>query len=87
MIDVAAVFADPVATELDRLRQQRRQGKAITYDCRNAAVIPGLKVSCRKGKNLNANARDQAVNLVAILRGYTSGACRGCPFYEGGDPE
>lgn len=87
MSDIAAVFADPLATELDFLRQQRRKDKAITYDCRNAVVTPGLKVSCRMGRNLNTNAHDQAVNLVAILKGYTAGACKGCPDFQGGDPE
>ena len=87
MTDIAVVFAEPIATELDALREQRRQARSITYDCQQALVTADLRVTCRKGKALTNNSHDGGLNLVAVLRGFTAGCCKVCQDYQPGDPE
>lgn len=77
-------FQEPVAGELERLRQIARSKQFITYDCFNA-IVKGMKVVCSHGHRLGA-ARDGSVALLSVLRGRTTMSCAGC-LERDGEPE
>jgi len=70
-------YQEPIASELERLRDDARSKRAIIYDCLNAAVGVGDRVACRKGHPF-AGTSDGAVPLIGVLRGRTPSICSSC---------
>jgi len=70
--------------KLEALRDQAREriGR-ITFDCFNLK-IRGDRAYCSKGYLLG-RAKDGTLALITVLRGVTSGVCKDCIDYEGGD--
>jgi len=70
--------------ELDRLealREAKRKTGRLTYDCYNLKTRIGGRVYCSKGRMLG-RARDGSLGELSVLRGMTSGTCKGCPDYN-----
>lgn len=73
------LFEEPKATELEKLREEKRQKQEITYDCFNA-VYPrqGRRVLCRVGHKINPLAKDGGIDLISVLAGRSGSTCRKC---------
>ncbi len=68
-------FEEPKATELGRLRGQRRRNhRQITYDCLEALVGDGHRVTCPHAPGSMA--------LLAVLRGESMACCHRCSRYR-----
>ena len=68
---------------LDKLEQQRATKRVtgrLTFDCQNT-LVKGDRVFCSKGKLLG-QAKDGSLALIVVLRGITSGTCKGCGDYS-----
>ena len=69
---------------LDKLEKQRvlkRFGSGrLTFDCLKATV-KGDRVFCSEGRLLG-QAKDGSLALITVLRGITSGTCKGCKDYS-----
>ena len=71
-------------TVLDALERQRdelrRRGGRLTFDCMNLASGKD-RARCLKGHILG-QARDGSLALISVLRGISSGTCKGCGDYN-----
>ena len=69
------------------LEEQRSQMRArigrITFDCFNLKE-KGDRAICSKKHHLG-RAKNGTLALLAVLQGVTSGACKDCTDFEGGD--
>lgn len=74
-----AIFSEPIATTLDKQRENARlKGKHLTYDCFNAKIdMIGDRVHCSLGVDLGGS-QDGSVPLLSVIRGRTCSACVGC---------
>ena len=69
------VFAEPKASALARLRDQRRGNhRQITYDCLEASVGDDHRVTCHHAA--------RSMGLLAVLRGESMACCHRCPRYR-----
>ena len=66
--------------KLEKVRTAKRKTGRLTFDCLSA-VVRGDRVHCSKGKLLG-QARDGSLALITVLRGITSGTCKGCWDYS-----
>ena len=69
-----------VLDELERMRATKRVTGRLTFDCLNN-MVRGDRVFCSKGKLLG-QAKDGSLALIVVLRGITSGTCKGCEDYS-----
>ena len=69
-----------VLDELERMRTVKGRTGKLTFDCLNS-IVRGDRVSCSKGKLLG-RSRDGSLALITVLRGITSGTCKGCGDYS-----
>ncbi len=75
------LFEEPIATILDDQREKARgRGRRLVYDCWNNQVIPGDRVSCRRGHGLG-QAKDGTISLLEVLKGLAPSACQKCEDY------
>ena len=68
---------------LDKLEQRRavkRVTGRLTFDCLRTR-FRGDRVYCSRGKLLG-QAIDGSLALITVLRGITSGTCKGCKDYS-----
>ena len=75
------LFIEPIATELEQMREEARKKWRITYDCFSAKV-KGDKVVCAEGYLLG-----RRLTLLSVLRGQSSRVCQDCSmesYPEGG---
>lgn len=72
-----------VLDELERMRAVKRKSGRLTFDCLNT-VVKGDRVLCSKSKLLG-RSRDGSLSLLMVLRGITSGTCKGCWDYSSGE--
>ena len=75
------LFIEPLATELEQMREGARKKRRITYDCFSAKV-GGDKVVCAEGYLLG-----RRLTLLSVLRGQSSRVCQDCSmesYPEGG---
>ena len=66
----------------DQRTLMRMKGR-ITFDCFHLKSKKD-RVYCDLG-NLLSQAKDGSMDKLSVLRGVTSGACKGCLNYEGGE--
>ena len=71
-------FEGPGLAELERLRDEARKKRRITFDCRHSKVF-GKYVRCAKGHPLRVS---QSLTTLFVLRGASSGECKECPDYD-----
>jgi len=76
------LFSESAAQQLDKLRQEARAKRHITYDC-FFAVVQGNKVVCKLGYPMG-RSKDKSMSLRAVLRGRSSKMCRDCADYNDG---
>ncbi|MBA7605059.1 hypothetical protein ES703_12188 [subsurface metagenome] len=76
------LFTPKAAAELDKLREDARVKRHITYDCVHA-VVKGPNVACELGYPIG-RSRDRSMSLRAVLRGRSSKMCRDCSDYNDG---
>lgn len=69
-------FTEPVASELEAMRDKARTQRHITFDCYHTRVKNG-KVYCAKGHKLS-------LTLLKVLKGRSTYICRDCPDYNNG---
>ena len=62
--------------KLEEQRALRRLSGRLTFDCLYLKC-KGDRVYCDKGRLLG-QSRDGSLALISVLRGITSGSCRGC---------
>ena len=69
------VFAEPKASDLARLRDQRRRNhRQITYDCLEPSVGEDHRVTCPHAP--------RSMGLLAVLRGESMACCHRCSRYR-----
>ena len=69
---------------LARLENERDRKKGrLTFNCMKL-MCKGDRAFCSLGKRLG-QAKDGGMALVSALRGVTSGTCKACKDYEGGE--
>lgn len=92
-----AMFASPLAEDLDIMRQDARDRpywgyeppRRLIYDCPHARVIMDSKgntrVMCGWGEKLSPRALDGTVGMLAVLRGAAMPCCQDCGWYPQGE--
>lgn len=77
------IFMEPVASSLEKLRDNAREKRRILYDCFNTAT-DGKKVRCKNGYEFPH--KKDGFPFLSTLRGMTPQICQECPDYDdGGD--
>ena len=66
--------------KLEQVRTVKRKSGRLTFDCLNLRCKDD-RAYCSKGKLLG-RAKDGSLDLLTVLRGMTSGTCKGCGDYS-----
>ncbi len=75
------VYVEPIASDFEERQAKARVQHRIILDCFNAKT-DGNWCKCSKGYPLHHNCKDGSLDLISVLKGYSTKSCQECPNYD-----